>query len=200
MIQDDEVEAPEFRARIVFIGDSYVGKTSLINSFVYSKFNDKYETSIGVKTVSCKYDYNNTKVSISIFDTAGDEKYRSLIPLYYKGVQAFICVYDVTNKNSFNNIGEWLKEVDERADEKDPIKFIVGNKIDLYKNDGSCVSTGDALDYTDPMDLKTYFTSARTGENVELLFENVFQLICEKKIFSTERKLPEKETKEDACC
>ena len=96
------------RQKIIFIGDISVGKTSIINVLTGYKFNDEYEASIGVDFFSKTIKYKGKTIKLQIWDSAGQEKFRSLIRNYIRGSSLVFIVYDITNKKSFNNLQSWI--------------------------------------------------------------------------------------------
>lgn len=120
--------------KYIVIGDSSVGKTSLISSLLYNKFSKDFSTTIGVdfctKMISLD---DNTIVKMQIWDTAGQESFKSITKCYYRGAIGCIIVFDITNRRSFENVNFWLQDVNnsERTDKREII--LVGNKKDLEK-------------------------------------------------------------------
>ena len=118
-----------FRQKIIFCGDAGVGKTSIINSFMSQKFQDEYEPSIGVDFFSKTVRYKDRLIKLQIWDSAGQEKFRSLIPNYIRGSSLIFLIYDISNKISYEHIPDliqFIKNVDNNG-----IIILVGNKIDL---------------------------------------------------------------------
>ena len=117
------------RQKIIFCGDAGVGKTSIINSIMGQKFIEDYEPSIGVDFFSKTIRYKNRLIKLQIWDSAGQEKFKSLIPNYIRGSSLIFLIYDVSNKISYEHIPEWIKFIT-NIDNKGII-VLVGNKIDL---------------------------------------------------------------------
>ena len=118
--------------KVVIIGDSFVGKTSIINCLVSGKMNETKPT-IGAQHQ--KYSYKNEKnieITLDLWDTAGQERFRSVIPMYYKGAKAILVVFDITNKDTFEGAKKWIDEIEQNN--KGCLIFLVGNKIDLNSN------------------------------------------------------------------
>ncbi|XP_065053347.1 ras-related protein Rab-18-B-like isoform X2 [Rhopilema esculentum] len=116
--------------KILIIGESAVGKSSLLIRFADDTFDPDIGPTIGVdfkvKTISIE----GNKAKLAIWDTAGQERFRTLTPSYYRGAQGIILVYDVTSKDTFNKLEEWLTECDTYTTKRDVVKMLVGNKID----------------------------------------------------------------------
>ena len=119
------------RQKIILTGDVAVGKNAMINSLLGSKFNDEYETSIGVDFFSKTLKFKGKQIKLQIWDSAGQEKFRSLIPNYIRGASLIYLVYDITNKNSFNHLPDWIKFINNIENTN---IVIIGNKIDLENN------------------------------------------------------------------
>lgn len=119
------------RQKIILTGDVAVGKTAMINRLLGSKFNDEYEPSIGVDFFSKTLKFKGKQIKLQIWDSAGQEKFRSLIPNYIRGASLIFLLYDVTNKNSFNHLPDWIKFINNIENTN---IVIIGNKIDLEDN------------------------------------------------------------------
>ena len=122
--------------KVVLLGESAVGKTSIITRFVENKFKQDTMSSLSANFVSKKIDLGNNKsIKFDIWDTAGQEKYRALAKIFYQDSTVVILVYDITNKNSFNELKNyWYEEVKENSS-SDVIFAIAGNKCDLYEKE-----------------------------------------------------------------
>mmetsp|Transcript_60760 Transcript_60760/g.149433 ORF Transcript_60760/g.149433 Transcript_60760/m.149433 type:complete len:537 (+) Transcript_60760:169-1779(+) len=117
--------------KIVLIGDSNVGKTSLLTRFSDNTFTDSFIATIGVDFRVRTIQLNGKTTKLQIWDTAGQERFRTITSAYYRGADGIIIVYDVTNKDSFENVQMWLGEIDKHAQDTSSVKLIVGNKCDL---------------------------------------------------------------------
>ena len=122
--------------KVVLLGESGVGKTSIITRFIENKFKEDIMASISSNFVSKKIDLGNNKsIKFDIWDTAGQEKYRALAKIFYQDSKIVILVYDITNKNSFNELKNyWYEKVKENSS-SDVIFAIAGNKCDLYEKE-----------------------------------------------------------------
>ncbi|OHT07188.1 GTP-binding protein ypt3 [Tritrichomonas foetus] len=155
--------------RIIFVGDSGVGKTSLIYRAKYNKFNEGTAPTIGAGITKMEATHNGVKAEFQLWDTAGQEIYRSIVPMYFKGVCGAIIVFSFEDRSSFLNLGSWIDEL--LAHSERPIKYVVvGNKIDCLNQ---TVSQVEARNWANDRKAVIIFTSAITGENVELLLEHV---------------------------
>lgn len=121
-------EVPKFK--IIFLGDQGVGKSSILNRFAQDKFESNYQATIGLDFHSKNVTIDNANVRLLLYDTAGQEKFKSLIPMYIRDANIIVVVYDITSKDSFVHTSHWLNEVrDLKRD--DAIFCLVGNKLDL---------------------------------------------------------------------
>ena len=161
--------------KIVIIGDSGVGKTNLITRYLKNDFKPETKATIGVEFNDKKYEYKNKKIKIQIWDTAGQERYRSLTSMYYKGAKGAILVYDITSKNSFENIDKWLIEMKKTADENIKI-ILIGNKCDLI--DKREVKEDDGKIKAKDLNVPFMETSALNCINVEKAFNFLIEEIA----------------------
>ena len=151
------------------MGDSNVGKTSILNKFIDGTFTNKMACTINVefKAKNLKID-QNLYAKLSIYDTAGQEKYRSLTRQYYRNVNGVILVFDLTNEISFTKLNGWVKEIDDNAGNVEVI--LVGNKSDLKDRK---IKKSEAEKYAKEKNFKYIETSAFEGINILLLFEEL---------------------------
>ncbi|KAK8900609.1 hypothetical protein M9Y10_002938 [Tritrichomonas musculus] len=183
--------------RVVLIGDSQVGKTSLIHRFVRSSFEKQQKGTIGAVFHTYEQQLNGRQVIMQIWDTAGQEKYRSLGPIYYRNAAAGIAVFDVTSKESLPNLEIWINEF--RKHTENPLLYVVGNKIDI--DDSIEISTAEAQKFADEHKAKCFLTSAKTGENVKEMFQSVYDdLVSAGKIVTEAPLKPEENAKEQGGC
>merc|ERR1719195_1229363 len=116
--------------KVLLIGDSGVGKSCLLLRFADDTYTDNYNTTIGVNFKIRTLEQEGKTIKLQIWDTAGQERFRTITSSYYRGVHGIIVVYDVTDKESFNNVKHWVQEIEKYA--ADGVnKFLVGNKSDL---------------------------------------------------------------------
>ena len=159
--------------KVVLLGESGVGKTSIISQFTTKTFDPHRETSLSAQFISKTLDFQDIGQSIKfdIWDTVGQEKYRSLAKIFYKDAKVIIFVYDITTENSFQGIKEyWYKETKDNLDEK-PILALVANKIDLYQNQK--VSNNDGKALAEEIGAIFQTTSALSDQGITNLFENI---------------------------
>ena len=156
--------------KLILLGDSAVGKTSLLLRFTDDTFSEQAIATIGVEYKEKEITLNNRKIILQIWDTSGQERFRSLTENFYRGVDGILFVFDVTNKKSFDNLKYWLNE----AKEIDAKKLLIGNKIDLTNR---IISKEKMEDAGKRYNLNLFETSAKTGENVEKIFTEITELI-----------------------
>uniref|UniRef100_A0A8C7JLC9 small monomeric GTPase n=1 Tax=Oncorhynchus kisutch TaxID=8019 RepID=A0A8C7JLC9_ONCKI len=153
--------------KILIIGESGVGKSSLLLRFTDDTFDPDLAATIGVdfKVKTIAVDGNSAK--LAIWDTAGQERFRTLTPSYYRGAQGVILVYDVTKRDTFTRLENWLNELETYCTRNDLVKMLVGNKID--KEVGVPVHCGSYLSEA----------SAKTRDGVQCAFEELVEKILQ---------------------
>ena len=166
------------RQKIIFTGDVAVGKTSIINTLLGTKFTDEYEPSIGVDFFSKIMYYKGKQIKLQIWDSAGQEKFRSLIPNYIRGASLIFLVYDITNKNSFDHLSDWIKFINNI---ENSIIIIVGNKIDL--EDKRVILFEDGKQFADQNNFEIYEVSAKEGTGLlDMLINSIASLAVFEKL------------------
>lgn len=161
----DEVE--DYSIKFVIVGNSGVGKSNMLSRFVNNDFSSDTRATVGVELSTKTYKINNKVVKIHLWDTAGQERYKSITGAYYKGAKGAVIVYDITNKESFDNVDKWLKEIRELAG-KNVNVIVCGNKSDLENQ--RTVSKQDLSQKGEMNNLITIETSALNSSNVEKAF------------------------------
>ena len=160
-------------AKVVLLGEAGVGKTCLIKQFTENKFDNTELSSLSAQYVSKTIDYLDTKKAIKfdIWDTVGQERFRSIAKIFYKDARVILFVYDITSKKTFDAlINFWYEELRNNLTEN-PIYAVVGNKNDLYMNQQ--VDTSDAKDLAKNLGGIFQLTSAKTNEGIKNLFDNI---------------------------
>lgn len=200
----------DYLFKILLIGDSGVGKSSLLLSFTSESFDDHSVPTIGVDFKVKIVTLGGKRLKLAIWDTAGQERFRTLTSSYYRGAQGVIMVYDVTRRETFTNLSDvWAKEVDLYSTNQDCIKMLVGNKVD--KDSDRAVSRDEAINFARKHGCLFLECSAKTRLNVEQCFEELNLKILDtptlmaegskgvkKNIFS--QKPPEADSSTSSCC
>ncbi|KAM9773891.1 ras-related protein Rab-5C-like isoform 1-T2 [Syngnathus typhle] len=162
-----------FQFKLVLLGESAVGKSSLVLRFVKGQFHEFQESTIGAAFLTQTVSLDDITVKFEIWDTAGQERYHSLAPMYYRGAQAAIVVYDITNADTFARAKSWVKELQRQANPNIVIA-LAGNKADIA--DKRAVEHQEAQEYAEENGLLFMETSAKTALNVN----NIFMAIATK--------------------
>ena len=164
----------EISVKIGLLGNTSVGKSSLIRRYVDEKFEDNFMSTIGVDYFQKKVTINNKNIIIEIQDTSGEERFRSIAKSYYKNVDGIIFVFDVTNEESFKEgINYWLTECDKEKGEYK--KILVGNKIDLKET--RIINKETIEKFAKDKGMKYFETSAKEGTKVDIIFKELAELI-----------------------
>lgn len=158
--------------KFVLIGDKGVGKSSFLKKYTDGQFNENYEQTFGSDTKICFYTYNNKIIKIQFCEIAGHEKYRSLINTYCKNMNYVIILFDICNEDSFINIRDWLKDIDNFKKDNTQI-ILVGNKSDKPQN---LQKINDNLGYALADDLGCQYikASVKNNNNVDKVFDLFF--------------------------
>ena len=163
--------------KYIIIGDPSVGKSNLLMKFAHNKFTDEYQTTIGVEFGAKNIQINDQIYRIQIWDTAGQENFRSITRAYFKNCVCAMVCYDITCRKSFENIQNWLQDVHDQSP-KTVLIVLIGNKIDL--EDKRVISTDEGQDFAMQNGLIFMETSAKSGEGVEEIFRKTAQEIEKK--------------------
>ena len=155
--------------KIVFLGDSSVGKSSLSNRFVRGDFTEFQEPTIGAAYLTKDINIDDKIIRLEMWDTAGQERYKSLAPMYYRGAQGALILYDITCEDSFNGAKSWIKEL--KKHNPTCYLLLVGNKCDLdnYRK----ISNDQVEDFCSSNSIEHILVSAKSNINVEETFEKL---------------------------
>ena len=162
--------------KYIIIGDSAVGKSKLLLRFTDNTYKEEFQCTVGVEFGCRNLEINNKIVRIQIWDTAGMENFRSITRSYYKNSACALVVYDICNRDSFNNIETWI--IDCKKNAPKTINFvIVGSKLDLEKQ--RQVPIQDGIELSTKYNCLFYECSSKTGINIDDIFINSSKLILE---------------------
>ncbi|KAE9421564.1 hypothetical protein Angca_004718 [Angiostrongylus cantonensis] len=157
----------DYLFKLLLIGDSGVGKSCLLLRFADDTYTESYISTIGVDFKIRTIELDGKTIKLQIWDTAGQERFRTITSSYYRGAHGIIVVYDITDQESFNNVKQWLQEIDRYACEN-VNKLLVGNKCDLTAK--RAVEIQAAKEYADQLGIPFLETSAKSSTNVEQAF------------------------------
>jgi Ras-related protein Rab-6A len=180
MTEDNEpsINVENQKYKMIFVGDQGTGKTCILNRFATNQFDEQYQTTIGLDFQSKNVSIHDQDVRLLLYDTAGQEKFRSLIPMYIRESNIILLVYDITRKESFDNIPRWFSDV-LNIKSNEAIYVLVGNKIDL--KDQRKVTYNEGKKLADEKNIIFEEVSAKTGENFEELFrDKIYESIYKK--------------------
>jgi Ras-related protein Rab-1A len=157
----------DYLFKVLIIGNSGVGKSCLLLRFAEDMFSDNYISTIGVDFKIRKLDVEGKSVKLQIWDTAGQERFRTITKSYYRGSNGIVVVYDITDRESFDQVQHWMSEIDAHAS-SDVCRLLVGNKADL--NDKRAVKTDEGAALARQFGIPFLETSAKDASNVETMF------------------------------
>ena len=165
--------------KFILLGDSSVGKTSIVDRYTDNNYKDLNPSTVGIEFKISKLNLKGYKIKITISDTAGQERFRSIATNYINNCHGIFIVFDLSNKNSFESIGYWLNAINEKKN-LDELKIIIlGNKRDLTNIRE--ITEEEIAEFTKINNFKVIETSAKTGEGIKEAFEALVELILENK-------------------
>ena len=205
---NEEEEEEEIKIKIMLLGESQIGKTSLIQRYVKNNFNLSYITTVGIDFQLKQIKMNNKSIKLQIWDTAGQERFKNITKSYFHSSDGFIVGYDITSRLSFTNVSTWLKEINENAPEEIH-KILIGNKCDLNERE---VTTEEGQKLAEENGMKFFETSAKNDINVKETFEAITKDILDVQykvegdgnrnslVIDTKTEKKKDEEKKKGCC
>ena len=163
--------------KIILVGDTSVGKTNIINKYIKNEFQEDFYATIGVEFSHKQFIVDNHKIKAQIWDTAGQERYKAITRAYYKGAKGAFIVYDITRKDTFDDIDKWRNELINSCNKEVTI-MLIGNKCDL--EDSREISKEQGEEKAKSFGFSFLETSAYSGENLEKGFEMLIKEIYQK--------------------
>ena len=157
----------EYLFKILLVGNSNVGKSSLFLRFVDEIWKENFVPTIGVDFKIKSIKINNKIIKLQIWDTAGQERFKSILSSYYKGANGILLLYDITNVNSFKSLSNWLIDI-EKNSSKNVKKILIGNKCDL--NELRKIPINKGKEFADTYNMKFIETSAKNNVNINECF------------------------------
>ena len=163
--------------KYVIVGDASVGKSNLLLRYTHGQFRDEYQLTIGVEFGSNNIVIDNSVFRIQIWDTAGQENFRSITRSYYKNSACALIVYDITNRASFESLADWIEDC-KNSSPKTVFMVLIGNKCDLEQNRE--INEEEGREFAEKNGMLFFETSAKTGQNVEEVFKQSASNIAKK--------------------
>ena len=170
-MNSEKEKDPIIILKILILGDSGVGKTSILIKYINNKFDESHIATIGVDYMDKTIKYKNINVKLQIWDTSGQEKFRSIARNFYRNSDAIFIVFDLNNKDTYNSIKQWINDVEEYC--PNIKKILLGNKSDLEKN----VSEEIIKNFAKENNLQYFETSAKNGTNIKEAFKAMVDLL-----------------------
>ncbi|CAL6018363.1 Rab1a [Hexamita inflata] len=180
-------------AKVVFLGDAGVGKTCILQRLLRNQFDPQTLSTAGAQFVQKAMNYNGKQIKLNLWDTAGQEKYRSLATMYYRNANAVLIIFDLTRQSSLDNVVYWYKQLQQAGISQNII--IVGNKADSVRK----VRRADAELVAESLYCPYFECSAKTGDSIGSIFEKVCELVenCSSKAVKPMKLVQEQK---QGCC
>ncbi len=175
----ESIDNNEITLKILLLGDTTVGKTSILLKYTDGYFPTTYVSTIGVEYKAKKLNINGNAINLQIWDTAGQERFKSITQSYLKGADGILYVYDITQKKTFDNLKHWIKDSEESNQNQNFKKIIIGNKID--REIERKVPKESLKKFCDERKLKGFEASAKFGDNIDESFEALIKMIIGEK-------------------
>ena len=168
--------------KVVIVGDGGIGKTAMVLRYTKNTFSEDYKVTIGVQFATQVEEVDGETVKLQIWDTAGEERFSFLMPIYYRGAQGAILVFDLTKRRTFDHLERWLALIRQVCGDI-PI-IVCGNKFDIPERR---VTTEEAIEFAKTHNFAYFETSAKSGQNVEPAFSN-FAQVCTRNAMASNPK------------
>ena len=156
----------DYKIKILMLGDSGVGKSSLLVRYSHGEFDQMLGTT-GIDFKFNNIEIDKKKIKLEIWDTAGQERFRSITTKYYKGIMGILLVFDVSERNSFDNVSSWVSQIEDNTKDNEIIKFLIANKVDIRNRN---VSEEEGKFLANKFNMAYYETSAKNDTNVNSAF------------------------------
>ena len=194
------MDKKEYIYKILLLGDSQVGKSCILTRYIDNSFKENHLSTFGLdyKMKDVQLD-DGKNVKVQIWDTAGQDRFRSVTRNYFKGANGIILIYDITFKETFENVRNWIKQIKEEVSEKVCI-ILVGNKID--KGEERVITKEEGEKMANEYNLKFFECSAKTGDNIDKIFKEVVTKTVENfsKVDKKDSKKLKNQNKKKGCC
>ena len=191
-------EEYDFIFKVLLLGNSDVGKSSLLLRFVDKTWTDSFVPTIGVDFKVKTMEIGDKTVKMQIWDTAGQERFRNVVASYFRGSNGILLIYDVTNRDSFKNLDNWLEVIENNASDN-VLKILIGNKVDLV--DDIEIKKEEGQQFANRYNMQFIETSAKLDTNVSEAFETLAKLMIEfnsKQVPLTQKKTENKKLSSSA--
>ena len=191
-----ESHSKSIQFKFLVLGEGKIGKTSLIERYINKTFKSNYIATIGMDIRRKRLEINNKEVDISITDTAGQERFRSITKMFYKGADGILVGFDLTDRNTFEQVNYWISQIEENSSKDYPISLVLfGNKCDNVED--IKVSEEDIEKLKEKYKLTFYKTSAKDGTNVQNAFQHLTKITLKTRGLLSKIGLPENTKIED---
>ncbi|XP_018104271.1 ras-related protein Rab-34 isoform X2 [Xenopus laevis] len=171
-------------SKVIVVGDLSVGKTCLINRFCKDTFDKNYKATIGVDFEMERFEILGVPFSLQLWDTAGQERFKCIASTYYRGAQAIIIAFDLTDVSTLEHTRQWLQDALKENDASSVLLFLVGSKKDLSSPSQYALMEKDAIKVAKEMQAEYWSVSSLTGENVKEFFFRVASLTFESNVLA----------------